>query len=71
MNNSFFIKPLSQSTINLSNVASGKIKPDLVITDARILYVFTEQYLNNKEILIMKYSILGLVFPQEILMLQD
>ena len=43
MNNSFFIKPLSQSTINLSNVASGKIKPDLVITDARILSVFTEQ----------------------------
>lgn len=50
----FSVAPLHESTIHLSDVASGRSAPDLVLTGARILSVYTERMLDDREIWIAK-----------------
>ena len=50
MINRFSVPPLSQCTINLARVASGKTPPDQILSNARILSTYTDRILNNKEI---------------------
>ena len=50
MINRFSVKPLSDSTITLSSVASNKLRPDLIITNCDILSVYTDRILKNKEV---------------------
>ncbi len=52
--NRFSVAPLHESTIHLSQVASGRLAPDLVLTGARILSVYTERMLDDREIWITK-----------------
>ena len=52
--NRFSVAPLHESTIHLSQVASGRLAPDLVLTGARILSVYTERMLDDREIWIAK-----------------
>ena len=54
MLNRFSVKPLSESNIILSKVASGKLEPDLVITNCDLLSVYTDRIISNKEIWISK-----------------
>ncbi len=46
----FSVPPLSDSTKKLASVASGKIEPDLILYNARILSTYTDRILENKEI---------------------
>ena len=50
MINRFSIQPLSKSNLKLTKVASGKIKPELLIKNCNILSVYTDRVLYNKEI---------------------
>ena len=54
MINRFAVPNLHESTIHLSKVASNKIKPDLVLNNARILSTYTDRILLNKEVWISK-----------------
>ena len=49
MINRFSVKPLSKCNIKLSKVASGKVKPDLLIKNCNILSVYTDRILHNKK----------------------
>ena len=50
MINRFSVPPLFQSTQKLAKIASGKLEPDLVLFNARILSTYTDRILENKEI---------------------
>ena len=50
MINRFTVPFLSDCTQQLTNVASGKIIPDLVLSNARILSTYTDRILEDKEI---------------------
>ena len=50
----FSVPLLSESTKNLAKVASGRIIPDLILSNARILSTYTDRILENKEIWIYK-----------------
>ena len=50
MINRFTVPNLSESTIQLSKVASNKIKPDLILSNARVLSTYTDRILLNKEV---------------------
>ena len=50
MINRFSVPPLFQSTKKLAKIASGIMKPDLVIFNARVLSTYTDRILENKEI---------------------
>ena len=50
MINRFSVEPLFKTNRTLSNVASGKIKPDQIISNSRLLSVYSERLLKNKEI---------------------
>ena len=50
MINRFSVPPLFQSTQKLAKIASGKLDPDLVLYNARILSTYTDRILENKEI---------------------
>ena len=50
MINRFSVKPLSLCGPILSDVASFKKNPDLVITNCDILSVYTDMIINNKEV---------------------
>ncbi len=50
MINRFSVPLLSDCTQQLTNVASGKIIPDLVLSNARILSTYTDRILEGKEI---------------------
>ena len=54
MINRFSVPPLFQSTQKLAKIASGKLDPDLVLFNARILSTYTDRILENKEIWISK-----------------
>ena len=47
MINRFSVKPLSQCINNLSDVASARKKPDLVISNCDILSVYTDRIISN------------------------
>ena len=46
----FDVPNLYKCTKKLVNVANAKIKPDLIINNARVLSTYTERILDNKEI---------------------
>ena len=46
--NSFSVPLLHESTINLAKVASNKIEPDLILSNARILSTYSEKIINQK-----------------------
>ena len=50
----FSVKDLSNSSIHLSKVASNKIEPDLILTNARILSTYSDRIIEDKEIWISK-----------------
>ena len=50
----FSIPNLYECSIHLSNVASYKIKPDLVLFNSKIISTYSDRILNNKEIWISK-----------------
>ena len=50
MINRFSVPPLLDCTKQLTNVASGKTIPDLVLSKARILSTYTDRILEDKEI---------------------
>ena len=50
MINRFSVPLLSDCTQQLTNVASGKIIPDLVLSNARILSTYTDRILEDREI---------------------
>ena len=50
----FSVPNLSECSIHLSKVASGKLKPDLVLLNCKILSTYTEKIIKNKEIWISK-----------------
>ena len=54
MINRFSVPNLHDCTIHLSKVASNKIKPDLILSNARILSTYTDRILLNKEVWISK-----------------
>jgi adenine deaminase len=54
MINRFSVPNLHDCTIHLSKVASNKIKPDLILKNARILSTYTDRILLNKEVWITK-----------------
>ena len=54
MINRFSVPNLHDCTIHLSKVASNKIKPDLILNNARILSTYTDRILLNKEVWISK-----------------
>ena len=57
MINRFSVPNLEDCTINLSNVASFKQEPDLILSNARILSTYSDRVLENKEIWISKCRI--------------
>ena len=54
MINRFSVPNLHVCTIHLSKVASNKVKPDLILKNARILSTYTDRILLNKEVWITK-----------------
>ena len=54
MINRFSVPNLHDCTIHLSKVASNKNKPDLILSNARILSTYTDRILLNKEVWISK-----------------
>ena len=50
MINRFSVPLLETSTIDLANVASNKIEPEKVLTNARILSTYSDRILNDKEL---------------------
>ena len=54
MINRFSVPNLHECTIQLSKVASNKIHPDLILSNARILSTYTDRILLNKEVWISK-----------------
>ncbi len=54
MINRFSVLPLNECTIHLSRVASNKIEPDLILSNARVLSTYTDRILLNKEVWISK-----------------
>jgi adenine deaminase len=52
--NKFYVPDLYKCTIHLSKVASNKILPELILTNARILSTYTDRFLSDKEIWISK-----------------
>ncbi len=54
MLNRFSVPNLDKCTVHLSKVASNKIEPDLILTNAKILSTYSERIIENKEIWISK-----------------
>ena len=54
MINRFSVPLLETSTIDLANVASNKIEPEKVLTNARILSTYSDRILKDKELWIFK-----------------
>ena len=54
MINRFSVPNLHDCTIHLSKVASNKVKPDLILKNARILSTYTDRILLNKEVWVSK-----------------
>ena len=54
MLNRFSVPNLDKCTVHLSKVASNKIEPDLILTNAKILSTYTDTILENKEVWISK-----------------
>ena len=54
MINRFSVPLLETSTIDLANVASNKIEPETVLTNARILSTYSDRILKDKELWIFK-----------------
>ena len=50
----FSVPNLHEVTIHLTNVINGKSKPDLILTNAKILSTYTDSILDNKEVWISK-----------------
>ena len=50
----FSVPNLHETTIHLTNVVNGKIVPDKILTNAKILSTYTDTILENKEIWISK-----------------
>ena len=50
MINRFSVPVLSDCTIKLASVASGKKPPELVLSNARILSTYTDRILEDKEV---------------------
>ena len=50
----FSVTNLSNSTIHLSKVASNKIEPQLILSNAKILSTYTDRIIDNKEVWISK-----------------
>ena len=46
----FAVAPLHTMTRRLADVAAGRVAPDLVITDARVLSTYSERMLKDREI---------------------
>ena len=54
MINRFSVPNLHECTVHLSKVASYKVEPDLILTNARVLSTYTDRILENKEVWISK-----------------
>ncbi len=50
----FSVPDLHKCTIHLTKVVNGEIKPDLILSNAKILSTYTDTILENKEIWISK-----------------
>ncbi len=50
----FSVTDLSNSSIHLSRVASNKMEPDLILTNARILSTYSDRIIEGKEVWISK-----------------
>ncbi len=50
----FSVPNLHEVTIHLTNVVNGKLKPDQILTNAKILSTYTDTILENKEVWISK-----------------
>ena len=50
----FSVPNLNEVTIHLTNVVNGKIHPDIILTNAKVLSTYTDTILENKEIWISK-----------------
>ena len=50
----FSVPNIYECTINLAKVASGKIKPELVLFNAKVLSTYSDRIIENKEIWISK-----------------
>ena len=50
----FSVPNLHETTIHLTNVVNGKIVPDKILINAKILSTYTDTILENKEIWISK-----------------
>jgi len=59
--NRFSVSPLHTLTRDLAAVASFRLPPDIVITGARILSVYTDRMLENRELLIHRGRIAAVV----------
>ena len=46
----FTVPNLYECSIHLSKVASSKIKPDLILINAKILSTYTDRIIHNKEL---------------------
>ena len=50
----FSVQNLSDCSIYLSNIASEKIQPDTILSNARVLSTYTDRIIDNREIWISK-----------------
>ena len=50
----FSVPNLSDCSIHLSKVASEKIQPEIILSNARILSTYTDRIIDNREIWISK-----------------
>ena len=50
----FSVPNLSDCSIYLSNIASEKIQPDKILSNARVLSTYTDRIIDNREIWISK-----------------
>ena len=50
----FSVPNLHEVTIHLTNIVNGKLKPDQILTNAKILSAYTDTILENKEVWISK-----------------
>ena len=50
----FSVPHLHECSIDLTNVVNGKIYPDKILTNAKILSTYTDTILENKEVWIYK-----------------
>ena len=50
----FSVTDLSNSSIHLSKVASNKVEPELILSNARILSTYTDRIIESREVWISK-----------------